>query len=44
MNTEEHKLENEKNTNSNSKRKKNGKQIIINGITTQNNWKLNIEN
>ena len=37
MNTEEHKLENEKNTNSNSKRKKKGKQIIINGITTQNN-------
>ena len=37
MNTEERKMENEKNTNSNSKRKKKGKQIIINGITTQNN-------
>ena len=38
MNTEERKMENEKNANSNnSKRKKKGKQIIINGITTQNN-------
>ena len=37
MNTEERKMENEKNTNSNSKRKEKGKQIIINGITTQNN-------
>ena len=39
MNTEERKMENEKNTNSNSnsKRKKKGKQIIINGITSQNN-------
>jgi hypothetical protein len=39
MNTEERKMENEKNTNSNSnsKRKKKWKQIIINGITSQNN-------